>query len=143
MSLVRQGEGVSSGTLGVVGLRSLGGSGSPLRVSGPLSFTTPSLTCSAPSAELQPQFHPRAGSYCCGRGSSGGGGHRACTSFPGLLQPSLCDLSRLNSWVDVSRFHMETTQSVLQSLRPGDWMVSLISRMPTSRFWSIRLRNIT
>ena len=35
------------------------------------------------------------------------------------------DLSRLNSWVDVSHFHMETTQSVLQSLRPGDWMVSL------------------
>ena len=35
------------------------------------------------------------------------------------------DLSRLNDWVDVSHFHMETTQSVLQSLRLGDWMVSL------------------
>ena len=35
------------------------------------------------------------------------------------------DLSRLNRSVRVSHFHMETQQSVLQSLRPGDWMVSL------------------
>ena len=35
------------------------------------------------------------------------------------------DLSRLNGFVDVSHFHMETTQTVLQSLRVGDWMVSL------------------
>ena len=30
------------------------------------------------------------------------------------------DLSRLNGWADVSHFHMETTQTVLQSLRVGD-----------------------
>ena len=35
------------------------------------------------------------------------------------------DLSRLNGWVELSSFCMETVQSVLQSLRPGDWMVSL------------------
>ena len=35
------------------------------------------------------------------------------------------DLSRLNWSVVVSRFHMETASSVLQSLRPGEWMVSL------------------
>ena len=35
------------------------------------------------------------------------------------------DLSRLNRSVDVSHFHMETSQSVLQSLRQGDWLVSL------------------
>ena len=35
------------------------------------------------------------------------------------------DLSRLNGCVELSSFHMETAQSVLQSLRPGDWMVSL------------------
>ena len=40
------------------------------------------------------------------------------------------DLSRLNSWVDVSRFHMETTQSVFQSIRPSDWMVSLDLQVP-------------
>ena len=38
---------------------------------------------------------------------------------------SVIALSRLNGWVDVSHFHMETTQTVLQSLRVGDWMVSL------------------
>ena len=37
----------------------------------------------------------------------------------------MIDLSRLNLSVLVSHFHMETPQSVLQSLRPGDWMVSL------------------
>ena len=35
------------------------------------------------------------------------------------------DLSSLNGWVDASHFHVETAQSVLQSLRLGDWMVSL------------------
>ena len=35
------------------------------------------------------------------------------------------DLSLLNGWVELSSFRMETAQSVLQSLRPGDWMVSL------------------
>ena len=35
------------------------------------------------------------------------------------------DLSRLNRSMLVSHFHVETAQSVLQSLRPGDWMVSL------------------
>ena len=35
------------------------------------------------------------------------------------------DLFRLNGWVELFSFHMETAQSVLQSLRPGDWMVSL------------------
>ena len=35
------------------------------------------------------------------------------------------DLSRLNHSVLISHFHMETGQSVLQSLRPGDWIVSL------------------
>ena len=35
------------------------------------------------------------------------------------------DLSCLNRSVPVSHFHMETQQSVLHSLRPGDWMASL------------------
>ena len=37
----------------------------------------------------------------------------------------MIDLSRLNGWVAVSHFHVETAQSVLQSLRLRDWMVSL------------------
>ena len=35
------------------------------------------------------------------------------------------DLSRLNGWVELSSFRMKTAQSVLLSLRLGDWMVSL------------------
>ena len=37
----------------------------------------------------------------------------------------IIDLSILNRLVVFSRFHMETPQSVLRSIRPGDWMISL------------------
>ena len=37
----------------------------------------------------------------------------------------IIDLSTLNDYVTSSHFHMETPQSVLRSIRPGDWMVSL------------------
>ena len=80
MSLVRQGGGLSGGTLGSLGVvwcRSLGDSSPSLRVSGSFPFAAPSLTCSAPSSELQPHFHPGVGSCHCGGGAS----------FPGLLQP--------------------------------------------------------
>ena len=38
---------------------------------------------------------------------------------------SIIDLSTLNHYVTSSRFHMETPRSVLNSIRPGDWMISL------------------
>ena len=44
--------------------------------------------------------------------------------FIGGWRPVI-DLSRLNGWVAVSHFHMETAQLVLQSLCPWDLMVSL------------------
>ena len=37
----------------------------------------------------------------------------------------IIDLPTLNDYVTSSHFHMETPQSVLRSIRPGDWMVSL------------------
>ena len=37
----------------------------------------------------------------------------------------IIDLSTLNDYVTPSHFHMETPQSVLRSIRPGDWMISL------------------
>ena len=37
----------------------------------------------------------------------------------------IIDLSTLNDYVTSSHFHMETPQSVLRSIHPGDWMVSL------------------
>ena len=35
------------------------------------------------------------------------------------------DLSTLVTYIASQRFHMETPQSVLRSIRPGDWMISL------------------
>ena len=37
----------------------------------------------------------------------------------------IIDLSTLNDYIASSRFHMETPWSVLNSIRPGDWMTSL------------------
>ena len=37
----------------------------------------------------------------------------------------IIDLSTLNDYITSSHFHMETPQSVLRSIRPGDWMVAL------------------
>ena len=37
----------------------------------------------------------------------------------------IIDLSTLNGYITSSHFHMETPQSVLRSIRPGDWMISL------------------
>ena len=100
-----------------------------------LSFGSISLPYSAPPAELFPFVHPGGCSGCYSGRPAGEEGIRASSSR--LLQPSFCytqshggggaviDLSRLNHAVNVSHFHMETTQSVFQSLRPGDWMVSL------------------
>ena len=42
-----------------------------------------------------------------------------------LVHSSSIDLSTLNDYVTSSHFHMETPQSVLRSIRQGDWMVSL------------------
>ena len=101
MSLVRCGGGLSSGSLGdlaVVGGRCLGGAGFALWVSGPFSLSSSSLSCSAAPAELQPFFHPWAGSDHCGFRPVGQGGYGACSSSVRLLQPSLCD-SQGHGWV--------------------------------------------
>ena len=37
----------------------------------------------------------------------------------------IIELSTLNDYVTSFHFHMETPQSVLRSIRPGDWMISL------------------
>ena len=37
----------------------------------------------------------------------------------------IIDLSTLNTYIASQRFHMETPQSVLRFIRPGDWMISL------------------
>ena len=37
----------------------------------------------------------------------------------------IIDLLTLNNYITSARFHMETPRSVLNSIRPGDWMISL------------------
>ena len=101
MSLVQCGWGLSSGSLGdlaVVGGRCLGGAGIAIRVSGPSPLSSSSLPCSAAPSELQPFFHPWAGSDRCGFRPVDQGGYRACSSFARLLQPSLCD-AQGHRWV--------------------------------------------
>ena len=140
MSLVSQGRGLSRGSLGglgAVGSRCLGSPGPVLRVSGPFLFAAPSLFCSSPHSQLQPQFHQGAGlsevvSVLVEKEAieiappSPGFYSRFFVTLKvtGGWRPVI-DLSRLNGWVELSHFHMETAQSILQSLRPGDWMVSL------------------
>ena len=73
-----------------MGSRCLGSPGSPLRVSGPFSVATPSLSCSDPPSQLQSQFHQGAGFVRCGVRLGGEGGLRGRASFPWVLQSPLC-----------------------------------------------------
>ena len=127
MSIVSQGCEVSCGALGglgVVGSQCLGSPGSPLRVSDPFLVATPSLSCSDPPSQLQTQFHQGAGFVRCGVCLGEEGGLFVTPKVTGGWRPVI-DLSRLNGWMELSSFHMETAQPILQSLCPGDWMVSL------------------
>ena len=140
MSLVSQGWGVSHGTLGGlggVGSRCLGGSGSPFWVSDPFPSASPSLSCSDPPSQLQPRFHQGlalSDAVCAlvekeaieiAPPSPGFYSRLFVTpKVTGGWRPVM-DLSRLNGWVELSSFRMKTAQSVLLSLRLGDWMVSL------------------
>ena len=83
-----------------------------------------------------PPPHPGESSGCGDRSSPGEGSHRAGSSHSGLLQLGLCcsqgfrlleavDLLCLNRLVVLSNFRMETPQSVLRSVRTGDWMISI------------------
>ena len=140
MSLVSQGMGVSRGALeclGVVGSQCLGIPGPALQVLGPFPFAAPSLLCPTPLPSYSPNSirglalsdavsalvekkaieiaPPSPGFYSC---------LFVTSKVTGGWRPVI-DLSRLNGWVDVSHIHMETAQTVLQSLQAGDWMVSL------------------
>ena len=65
------------------------------------------------------------------------GGSRTSPSVSGFLQPSIPRPEGfgvvaphhrsvdLNDYITSSHFHMETPQSVLRSICPGDWMISL------------------
>ena len=73
-----------------MGCRCLGSPGPALRVSGPFLFAAPSLSCSDPPSQLQPQFHQGAGFVGCGVRLGGEGGHQDRASFTWVLQSPLC-----------------------------------------------------
>ena len=80
---------------------------------------------SHPFTGVCPQFHQGQSSGGRGSGSAEQGCHRAgSASISGLLQPVI-DLSTLNLRIQQTSFKMETLQSFLLSVRPGDRMVSL------------------
>ena len=115
----------------------MGGGGAEAWLSHPFSQLPSAVPGSSPYAFLQPLLHQRG----CARGghprlNCQGYSGASSTSVSGLLQPSVLwktagswrpviDLSHLNRFVDVSHFQMETIQSVLLSVRQGDWMASI------------------
>ena len=127
MSIIQHRE-LSCGSLGSLGCRSVGCPGPALWL--PHSFLHCSfpLPCPSSPSKLFPFLHQGRSFGRCGCRPAGEGCGRACFLFSRLLQSSLChfqghqgwcpviDLSRLNRSVDVSHFHMETSQSALQSL---------------------------
>ena len=159
MSLVSQGRGVSRGALGglaVVGSRCLGSSGPALRVSGPFSFAAPSLSCSDPLSQLQPQFHQGAGFVGCGVLLGGEGGHRDRASFPWVFTVASLSLPKspgVGDWSSISHASTVGWSSRVSTWRPlspfsnlsiwGIGWCPWISRMPTSRFRFIQLLAVT
>ena len=120
------------------GCGALGSGGIAVRI--PHSFPVRSSTVQGSHlhAFVPPLVHQGGGtegSYSgpCGQVRSG----TSSPAFSRLLQPAVCcledlrvlepviDLSTLNLFVDVAHFRMETIQSVLLSVRQGDWMASI------------------
>ena len=138
MSLACQDRGLFIGVLGglgVFGCRPLGGSGSALRICHPVSLSSTSLFDVDSPPELYPIVHQGYHSCGCSEGFTFQGCHRTRFIWSGLLQSPfrhpkghwwspVIDLF-LNRFVRLSHFRMETAQSVLQSLRSGDWLISL------------------
>ena len=93
---------------------------------------------SSPHSELLPVLHQGDSSLCGGSRFTDQGGDRTGVFRAWLLQPLICNTEGIG-WLaaghrsfspqplrpTISISYGDITQSVLQSLRPGDWMVSL------------------
>ena len=104
----------------------------------PFRRAPPFIQGTHPLPGLQSRFHPGQGFGGGGTFSAGEGSNRlAPLPSPGYCSwlfvvmkasgswRSVIDLSLLNLRVQKTSFKMETLQSVLLSVRAGDWMVSL------------------
>ena len=99
--------------------------------------TTSFVRPTPPHAILYPVFHQGKSLGAGVLGSPPQASHRTGSSDSRLLQSPIVvqkdsgawrpiiDLSTLNTYIASQRFHMETPQSVLRSIRQGDWMISL------------------
>ena len=110
----------------------LGSGGSAGRLSDPLRPSTSSVQASTLPAGVLPSVHQGSRLNPGASEPSSEGGSRTSPSVSGFLVQKasgswrpIIDLSTLNDYVTSSHFHMETPQSVLRAIRPGDWMVSL------------------
>ena len=120
------------------GCGALGGRGAAGRLLSAFPQHPSTFQCSAPNAFLQPHFHQG----CCSGGGHLGPLAKGAVELAPLPSPGfysrlfvvwktsgswrpVIDLSHLNHFVDVSPFQMETIQSVLLSVRQGDWMASI------------------
>ena len=135
MCLVLQGRGMFTGVLegmGILGLRTLGYSGSEGRVHSTFRFPSSSVTYAYSPSKLRSLFRSWVSSFYCSGRLVIQGCHRTGFYSRLFVTPKVTggwrpviDLSRLNRFVQLSHFRMETAQSVLQSLCPGDWMISI------------------
>ena len=107
------------------------------RLSGPLRPSTSSIRAPTLPAGVLPTVHQGSRLNPGASKPSSEGGSRTSPPVSWFLQPSvprqkasgswrpIIDLSTLNGYVTSSHFHLKTPQSVLRSICPGDWMISL------------------
>ena len=140
-----------------LGCGRLGGGGSSGRLSDPFRPSTSSIRASTLPAGVLPTVHQGSRLNPGASTPSSEGAVEPAPQSPGfyshlfLVQKAsgswrpIIDLSILNGYITKSHFHMETPQSVLRSIRPGDWMVSLdlqdaYLQVPVHRDWRHYLR---
>ena len=135
MSLALQGRGVFGGVLEGLGIsrcRSLSGSGSAGGLHSPFSLSSSSVFYADSPSSIKGLALVTAVKDLLSKGAiepapPGPGFYSRLFITPkvtGGWRPVI-DLSCLNRFVRLAHFRMETAQSVLQSIRSGDWMISL------------------
>ena len=120
-----------------MGHQTVGHSGSKGRLDPTFRYSSSSVGNTDPPSEIFSLFRPGVSAFCLSRRLVVGGAIEPASSEPSFYSRlfitttvtggwrPVIDLFRLNRFVQLSHFHMETAHLVLQSLRPGDWMISI------------------